>query len=174
MTENLIHVDLQDNEIGCGGKMETHRAPILHRAFSVFLYDGDRMLLQVRHPMKYHSGGLYANSCCSHPRCGETLEQAVERRLEQELGIRTETEELFSFVYCTAFANGLYEYELDHVFLGEYSGEIFFDPEEIESIEWISMSELERKLVESPELFASWFLIAAPRVLQILAERGVR
>lgn len=173
MSEKLIHVDIWDNEIGSGEKMETHRAPVLHRAFSVFLYHEDKMLLQVRHPGKYHSGGLYANSCCSHPRWGETLEQAVERRLEQELGIRAETEELFSFVYCTAFPNGLYEYEMDHVFLGEYSGEICFDREEIERVEWMSVAELERQLVEKPERFSSWFLIAAPRVLRILRERGV-
>lgn len=173
MTEELIHVDLDDNVIGYGEKLETHRSPILHRAFSVFLYNGDKMLLQVRHPKKYHSGGLYANSCCSHPRRGETLPQAVSRRLEQELGIQAEAEEQFSFIYCTAFPNGLYEYEYDHVFLGEYSGEVPFDKEEIDRVEWISLSELKRMLVESPALFSSWFLIAAPRVLRILAERGI-
>lgn len=174
MTEELIHVDLEDNEIGYGEKLETHRAPILHRAFSVFLYDGERMLLQVRHPLKYHSGGLYANACCSHPRRGETLTRAVARRLEQELGIQAETEDLFSFVYCTAFQNGLYEYEYDHVFLGEYGGEIRLDREEIERIEWIEFARLKRELVEKPERFASWFLIAAPRVLKILGARGIR
>lgn len=170
---SLILTDIYDNEIGTMSKSEAHRLGRLHRAFSVFIVDGDKMLIQKRHRDKYHSGGLWANACCSHPRHGEALDEAVERRLREELGIRCETRELFSFVYFTKYAEDLFEYEYDHVFLGSCSGDFNFDRSEIEELQWVSLSELERRMAEKPQEFASWFMIAAPKVLQILrSEQG--
>ena len=120
--EELILVDLDDREIGTMDKAEAHRLGRLHRAFSVFIVDCDRMLIQQRNRGKYHSGGLWANACCSHPRHGETLPEATERRLREELGISCELRELFDFVYFSRYVDDLFEYEYDHVFVGEYSG----------------------------------------------------
>lgn len=174
MEDQLIKVDIYDNEIGYGGKMEIHQKGELHRAFSIFLVDGDRMLIQRRNPDKYHSGGLWANSCCSHPRKGEALEEAVKRRLEQELGVAADCKELFTFVYFSKYSDQMHEYEYDHVFLGEYSSgeEIPFDPEEIAEVRWVTLNWLEQDLVQHPERYSSWFLIAAPGVLQILKRRA--
>ena len=164
----LILTDLSDNEIGTMSKSEAHRLGRLHRAFSVFIVDGGKMLIQKRHRDKYHSGGLWANACCSHPAQGETLEEAVERRLNEELGVKCGTRELFSFVYFTKYADDLFEYEYDHVFIGSYSGTCDFDRSEIEKLQWIPFEELERRMLEKPQEFAAWFMIAAPKVLQIL------
>ena len=167
--DQLILVDLDDVPIGSAGKAEVHRRGLLHRAFSIFLTDGERMLLQRRSRGKYHSGGLWANACCSHPRAGESLEQAVPRRLKEELGISCPVEELFSFHYFSQYGPQLFEYELDHVFLGRWSGPVCPDPEEIEETRWVPFSQLRQELVECPARFSTWFLIAAPRVLERLA-----
>ncbi|WP_310751003.1 isopentenyl-diphosphate Delta-isomerase [Ruminococcus sp.] len=166
----LILTDLFDNEIGTMSKSEAHRLGRLHRAFSVFIVDGGKMLIQKRHRDKYHSGGLWANACCSHPVQGETLAQAVPRRLKEELGIQCTARELFSFVYFTKYAPDLFEYEYDHVFLAEYSGTCDFDRDEIEELQWISFGELEQRMLERPQDFASWFMIAAPKVLCLLQQ----
>ncbi len=167
--DKLIWVDLFDNEIGSGDKLETHVKNQLHRAFSVFIVHDGKMLIQKRALDKYHSGGLWANACCSHPRWGETLEVAVSKRLEEELGIpqgATSFKELFTFNYFTQY-EGLSEYEIDHVFLSDYHGEIQVDPDEIMETRWITLEDLQKELEEKPETFSSWFLIAAPRVIGI-------
>ena len=106
-------------------KMEAHKKGLLHRAFSVFIFNGKgEMLLQQRALNKYHSGGLWTNACCSHPMPGEKTEDAADRRLKEELGFETPLEKIFDFVYKAEFDNGLTEYEFDHVFAGEYEGEI--------------------------------------------------
>jgi len=168
MTDNILLVDIFDNEIGYAEKIEAHEKSLLHRAFSVFIYNGDKLLLQRRNPNKYHSGGLIANSCCSHQRQGESLHESVERRLAEELGIKTEVSELFSFIYYKKFENGLAEYEFDHVFVGEYNGDINADPEEIDEAFWVSMDELSEELSFNPEKYAAWFITAAPRVIAML------
>lgn len=131
------------------------------------------MLIQRRALSKYHCGGLWANSCCSHPRQGEWLEEAVHRRLGQELGIPNlvNVEEMFSFVYRAPFENGLIEYEYDHVFAGEYNGPTKPDAEEIDVLRWIPFEELRQNMSEHPEEYAPWFLICAPSVLDILQGR---
>lgn len=172
MSDNLIWVDLNDNEIGCGEKLPTHQKNILHRAFSVFLYHGGKLLIQQREKNKYHSGELWANSCCSHPRKGEQLIEAAHRRMEEELGIKEGTvdlKEIDSFVYFQAY-DGLSEYEFDHVIVGEYEGEIIPNPEELQDYRWISCEDLAKELMEEPEKFSAWFLIAAPKVLRWLKE----
>lgn len=169
MQDELILVDLFDQAIGHGEKLDVHRRHLLHRAFSVFLVDENgRWLLQKRADGKYHSGGLWANACCSHPRWGETLPQAVSRRLQEELGITGNTQELFSFIYYAPFPS-LSEYEFDHVFLLRHSGPVTPNPEEIGATRWVTPEQLQQELLAHPEQFCSWFLIAAPRVLALLS-----
>ncbi len=172
MAENIICVDIFDNEIGQATKEEAHRVGQLHRAFSVFLIRDGEMLIQRRAQHKYHSGGLWANACCSHPRVGEQLKEAVPRRLFEELGVSDiKTNELFSFVYYHRFSHELFEYEYDHVFIGECSGTPQLNPDEADACRWVTFSALSTELREHPEMFAVWFLIAAPRVLSYLMEK---
>lgn len=161
-------VDLDDTEIGRGEKLWAHKNDKLHRAFSVFIIDGDRMLLQRRNVHKYHSGGLWANACCSHPRVGEVLEEAVKRRMLEEIGVVSSCEELFHFVYRTEYKNGLTEYEYDHVFLCRYSGEVYPSKEEIDEIKWMNIEELKMDMIKNPQNYATWFLIALPTLLEFL------
>lgn len=166
MDELLILVDTNDKEIGYLSKEETHRLGKLHRAFSVFIIRDGQMLLQRRKLNKYHSGGLWANACCSHPRRREKLADAAYRRLLEEMGISCDLSEIGHFVYRTKFEESLYEYEYDHVFLGFYSGAIYPNEDEIEETRWITFEELRKDLVLNPEKYASWFLTAAPMVLE--------
>ena len=168
MNDEIIMVDLDDKAIGKGEKLWVHLHDKLHRAFSVFIVSDNKMLLQKRNIKKYHSGGLWANACCSHPRYGELLEEAVSRRLQEELGIFAEAREVFHFVYRTSFENGLTEFEYDHVFLCEYSGRIAYSQDEIETVKWIDIAELKNDVLENPQSYASWFLISLPRVLEVL------
>mgnify|MGYP003298605344 CR=1 FL=1 len=166
--EKLVLVNFLDEPIGAEAKMETHRKGLLHRAFSVFIIHNGKMLIQKRALEKYHSGGLWANACCSHPRWGETLADAVQKRMEEELGIpqgSCQPEELFSFNYFSQY-DGLSEYEIDHVFLADYDGKISVDPDEIMELRWIALDELKKELEEAPQTFSTWFLIAAPRVME--------
>lgn len=168
----IILIDLEDRQIGTCEKLRTHREHRLHRAFSLFLVNPDgQMLLQQRAEGKYHSGGLWCNACCSHPRAGEALAEAVPRRAAEELGCSVpQAEELFQFVYYQDYGD-LAEYELDHVFLAQAAGPFSPDPEEIQALRWIAPAELEAELLAHPDRFAAWFLIAAPRVLQMLRSR---
>ena len=173
MENELILVDLTDKEIGFGEKLAVHQVGQLHRAFSVFVIHNGKMLIQRRAVSKYHSGGLWANSCCSHPRRGEKLFGSARARIREELGADiSELEELFSFVYRCSFENGLTEYEYDHVLLADYNGPVYPNPAEVECVKWVELSELKQTMLEQPEAFASWFIIAAPRVMALLEERN--
>lgn len=168
MTDRLICVDALDRQIGTADKLRCHREGLLHRAFSIFLMDGSRFLLQRRALDKYHSGGLWANACCSHPRVGETLPEAVSRRLFEELGISCPCREVGSFVYRHQFSPELFEYEYDHVFLGHFRGNVFPNPEEIMEVRWFELEELLSLMNQKPDMFASWFITALPMVLKQL------
>lgn len=158
---DLILVDLDDNETGRGEKLDVHRRGLLHRAFSVFLFNGDSLLIQRRAADKYHSAGLWANTCCSHPRTGQSLREAVTLRLEHECGITgAEVREAGSFVYRASFANGLTEYEYDHVFVGEYDGEFTPNPEEASEMRFVPLRELKQDMLENPQRYAVWFITA--------------
>lgn len=174
MRNTVILVDETDHQQGIMSKEEAHRGPHLHRAFSVFLYHGDQMLIQQRALHKYHSGGLWANTCCSHPAEDETVLQAGESRLMEEAGISCRLEPLFTFEYCHRFAADLYEHEYDHVLAGEYEGPYQPNPEEIAQMKWIAIDQLKLEMRETPEQFAPWFLIAAPRVIDWICDRNER
>ena len=165
----LIMVDGLDREVGSATKLETHVKGLMHRAFSVVLMrdgaDGPELLLAKRSLCKYHSGGLWANSCCSHPRAGEGTIEAAYRRVHEELGCEAEgLREVTAFAYRAEFANGLCEYEFDHVIVGSCKGEIAPDPAEASEVRWIGFEVLASELVETPEVFAAW----APMVFSLV------
>ena len=172
MSDELIMVDLNDEEVGHQGKMDTHRNASLHRAFSVFLYkivdEKVYILLQKRAEEKYHSGGLWTNACCSHPRYMETLTEAVPRRMQEELGINTEVREIFSFVYFHRFSETCAEYQYDHVFVGKWDEKVIPNPQEISETAWVELSDLEYKMMREPDRYTSWFMIAAPKIFSFL------
>lgn len=167
MEEQVILVDEQDREIGSMEKLAAHRdGGTRHRAFSVFLLDEQgRWLLQKRAAGKYHFPNLWTNACCSHPRPGESTEDAVQRRLREELGITCPVRERFHFTYrATSEAEGLTEWEIDHVFTGLFSGDLQPNPDEISALRWIEPEELAREIREQPETFTPWFKLAWERV----------
>jgi isopentenyl-diphosphate delta-isomerase len=164
MLEYIITVDELDNEVGSIEKLEAHKLGVLHRAFSILVYNQKgQVLLQKRNIEKYHSPGLWSNTCCSHQRVGETLEEAVTRRLEEELGFTCDLKEMFHFIYKVEFDNNLMEHELDHVFFGHYDGEITPNKEEVDEIRWMDMDELRRDMEKNPDIYTYWFKILMNR-----------
>lgn len=170
--EEVILVDEADRPVGVMEKIEAHRRALLHRAFSVFIFNsrGD-MLLQQRASDKYHSGGLWTNACCSHPRPGEDTLEAAVRRLFEELGFRTALEKAFSFTYRAEFGNGLTEHEFDHVFIGVDDQEPKPDRREVSDYRYQSMNDIEAALRDRPEEFTIWFRLAFPLVRERSGER---
>lgn len=164
MEEKIIAVDFDDNELYRISKEEAHKKPILHRAFSVFLYDGEYVLLQRRAKGKYHSGLLIANSCCSHPRTKTNILDEARSRVKEELGADIDLlTEINSFVYCNQFNENLFEYEYDYVLVGEVNKdtlELQINPEEVEGVFWLKIDEVKEQLILSPEKFAVWFKTA--------------
>ena len=164
--EQVILVDVDDCEIGVMEKMEAHKQAVLHRAFSVFLFNPQgKMLLQQRALTKYHSAGLWTNTCCSHPRPGETLENAVSRRLIEEMGITTKVFKAFDFIYQAELPDNLNEYEFDHVFIGNYDDEVRPNHLEVANFVYQSIEEVEANLQSHPEKYTVWFKIAFPKVV---------
>ena len=169
---DVILVDESDREVGVMEKMEVHQKALLHRAFSVFIFNanGD-MLLQKRAITKYHSGGLWTNACCSHPSPGMLTELAAAKRLQEEMGFRTQLTKAFDFIYKAPFDNGLTEHEFDHVFIGSYDGEIIPNPAEVGDYHYRSMAAIEEELSSHPEQYTVWFKIAFKQVAAYLADR---
>ena len=167
MTEEfVILVDEQDQSLGLMEKMEAHEKGVLHRAFSVFVFnDKGELLLQQRALDKYHSGGLWTNTCCSHPRDGESAEDAAHRRLQEEMGFDCKLEKKFHFIYKRELDKGLTEHELDHVFFGIYNATPNINPEEVASYKWVNMAELKTDLQTNPHLYTEWFKICFDEVL---------
>jgi isopentenyl-diphosphate delta-isomerase len=164
--EQVILVDVDDCEIGVMEKMEAHKQAVLHRAFSVFLFNPQgKMLLQQRALTKYHSAGLWTNTCCSHPRPGETLENAVTRRLIEEMGITTKVFKAFDFIYQAELPDNLNEYEFDHVFIGNYDADVRPNHLEVANFVYQSIEEVEANLESHPEKYTVWFKIAFPKVV---------
>lgn len=170
----VILVDENDNELGVMNKLDAHRPPVLHRAFSVFIFNSkNEMLLQQRAAGKYHSAGLWTNACCSHPLPGEATPKAALRRLKEELGFETGLEKIFAFTYKADFDNGLSEHEYDHVFVGFYDGHVHADPEEVAAYRYVSIKDIGEWLRTRPEQFTAWFHIAFPRICEWMKERGL-
>lgn len=164
--EKIILVDRKDRKTGTGEKLEVHKAGRLHRAFSIFVFNSKgETLLQKRAKGKYHSGGLWTNACCSHPREGEELKEAVHRRLKQEMGFDCSLKEIFSFIYKVKFGNGLYEHELDHVFVGRFEGKPVPDPEEAEGWKWVSLKELKKDIQKNPQNYTYWLKASLDSVI---------
>lgn len=169
----MILVDIFDNEVGICEKTKAHKKPILHRAFSIFLYHDNKLLLQKRARGKYHSSGLWTNSCCSHPRPKVSLLENAQKRLEIELGLKDiPLTELFSFTYMTKFDKNLFEYEFDHVLIGQFCGTVSPNKEEIECVKWVDINKLSRDLRLNPEKYTSWFHICAPKVISLLMSKS--
>jgi isopentenyl-diphosphate Delta-isomerase len=160
-SEQLILVDAFDRELGVGEKIQVHRAGALHRAFSVFVFDrSGRLLMQKRAPDKYHSGGLWSNTACGHPRPGEATIEAARRRLQEEMGFDCELREAFKFLYRAELDGALVEHEYDHVFVGTYEGDPAPDPSEVEEWRRVTMGELLRDLSAQPHLYSCWLKLA--------------
>jgi isopentenyl-diphosphate delta-isomerase len=160
MIENVILVDSQDQVLGLMEKMEAHKKALLHRAFSVFIFnDKGEMMLQRRALDKYHSGGLWTNTCCSHPRAGESLEDAGRRRLMEEMGFEVPLIYGFHFIYHAPLEHGLTEHELDHVLFGHYNGEPQINTEEVYDWQYMSLEELRNDMDTNPQNYTAWFNI---------------
>jgi len=163
--QQVILVDKNDNAIGSMEKMDAHLKGLLHRAFSIFIFNSKgEMLLQQRAIKKYHSAGLWSNACCSHPQPGEETKLAALRRLNEEMGFKISLQKVFDFIYKAPFENGLTENEFDHVFVGEYQGEIKINPDEVNDYSFKPVKEIKQELTENPEKYTAWFRIAFPKI----------
>lgn len=163
--QQVILVNDQDIATGVMEKIEAHKKGLLHRAFSVFIFNSKgEMLLQQRALNKYHSGGLWTNSCCSHPQPDEEILVAAQRRLQEEMGFTTNLEKIFDFIYRADFNNGLTEYEFDHVFVGEYEGVVNFNQHEVIDYCYKSLEEVRHSLQQQPQKFTQWFQLAFPKI----------
>ena len=160
MAEQVVVVSENDEILGLMEKMEAHENGILHRAFSVFLFnDKGEMLLQKRASGKYHSPNQWTNAVCSHPKIDETYLEGAQRRLNEELGITADLIEKFSFIYKADVGQNLWEHELDHVFTGNYEGNFALNEEEVSEVRYISMQQLDEEMNANPEKFTEWFKI---------------
>lgn len=160
MEEHVVLVSEKDEVIGTMEKMEAHEKGVLHRAFSVFLFnEAGEMLLQKRAAGKYHSPNQWTNAVCSHPRIDETYHEGAKRRMSEELGIDAELSEKFSFLYKADVGQNLWEHELDYVFTGNFSGAVNLNEDEVAEIRYVSMEELDNEMNKNPENFTEWFKI---------------
>lgn len=159
MIDWLVLVDEKDNEIGIGERLKVHQEGKLHRAFSIFIFNSNgELLLQKRAKSKYHSSGLWSNTCCSHPRPNQNLKKEAKRRLMEEMGIDCNLKEVFSFIHKVNLGN-LIEYEFDHVFVGKFDGKPKPDRKEVESWKWTDTNKLKEDVNKNPEKYTSWLRI---------------
>lgn len=158
--EHVILVNENDEKIGLMPKLEAHEKALLHRAFSVFIFnDKNELMLQQRAMHKYHSPGLWTNTCCSHQRDGEANVEAGKRRLQEEMGFVTDLKETTSFIYKAPFDNGLTEHELDHILVGYYNDNPEINPDEVANWKWMSLETVKIDIVASPSQYTAWFKI---------------
>lgn len=158
--EQVILVNEKDEVLGLMPKMEAHEKAVLHRAFSVFIYnDKGELMLQQRALSKYHTPGLWTNTCCSHQRLGETNIEAGKRRLMEEMGFTTELKETISFIYKAPFENGLTEHEFDYILIGNYNQSPQPNPDEVASWKWVNIEELKTDIAQNPNRYTAWFKI---------------
>ena len=168
--QEVILVNGQDEQTGVMEKMEAHQKGLLHRAFSIFIFNSrGEMLLQQRASSKYHSPDLWTNACCSHPQPGESTEKAATRRLREELGFETKLSGIFSFTYRAVFENGLTEHEFDHVLIGTYNGQVFPNTDEVKDYCFMKPEKIRESLSSHPHKYTEWFKIAFPKLEEYLA-----
>lgn len=169
MTEKIVLVDENDNPIGVGEKMKTHLDGNLHRAFSIFIFNSkNQLLLQQRALTKYHSAGLWTNTCCSHPRPQEEVLLAAHRRLQEEMGFDCDLKEIFTFKYKADLEDNLIEHELDHVIIGYYNKEPILNPNEVSDYKFVEIDWLRKDIKENSELYTVWLKICFERVIGFL------
>lgn len=167
--EQVILVNQYDEQIGTMPKMEAHEKALLHRAFSVFIFnDENELMLQQRAFSKYHSPGLWTNTCCSHQRIGETNIEAGRRRLQEEMGFVTDLKDTISFIYKAPFDNGLTEHEFDHILVGDYNDEPVLNPDEVAAWKWMPLEDVKNDIKLHPELYTEWFKIIFDKFYQHL------
>lgn len=160
MNEEVILVDENDHEIGLMDKLEAHEKGLLHRAFSIFIFnDKNELLMQKRAMGKYHSASLWSNTCCSHPKMGDSIEIACEIRLMEEMGFITELKFFKSFIYKASLGNGLHEHEFDHVYIGRFNGSPVPNSAEVARWRYVDLNELEKDLVANPTHYTAWLKI---------------
>jgi isopentenyl-diphosphate Delta-isomerase len=169
----IILVDENDKETGLLEKIEVHKKALLHRAISVFIFNSKgEWILQRRALQKYHSKGLWTNTCCSHPYPGETSLQAASRRLLEEMGLQCGLREIFSFIYKEQLDNGMTEHELDHVFIGTSDDLPVLNPHEVMDWREVSYTDLEREMAENPAHFTVWFKMIYRKVNEWINDRN--
>ncbi len=167
--EYVILVDEQDHELGLMEKMQAHREGKLHRALSVFIFNSKKqLLLQKRANNKYHSAGLWTNTCCSHPRKKETTEAAAKRRLQEEMGMTCKLKYRFAFIYEAKLENDIVEHELDYVYMGVTDTIPILNPEEVSDYRYASIEEIEKDIMQHPENYTVWFKLIISRVKNTL------
>ena len=165
LEEKVVLVDIYDRQIGVIEKLQAHRQGLLHRAFSIFVLNSQgQLLLQKRAIHKYHSGGLWTNTCCSHPRPDELTDLAVHRRLQEEMGFDCEIHKIFDFIYKAKLDQGLTEHEFDHVFAGTFNANPKINHAEVESWKWMHLDDIAADMELDPEKYTVWFKIAFERV----------
>jgi isopentenyl-diphosphate delta-isomerase len=158
MEEVLILVDQHDHAVGIGEKLQVHRDGVLHRAFSIFVFDRHgRLLLQQRASDKYHSGGLWTNTCCGHPRHGESNDAAAHRRLREEMGFDCKLQKVAAITYRAQVSNDLIEHEYDHIYIGLFDGDPVPDPNEASNWAWVKTAALLKLIETQPHTFTVWF-----------------
>lgn len=171
--EKVILVDENDQPIGLMGKMEAHEKALLHRAFSVFVLNSkNELMLQRRALHKYHSPGLWTNTCCSHQRENETTLAAGSRRLQEEMGFVTPLKEKFSFIYKAAFDNGLTEHEFDHVLVGTYENSPVINEDEVGEWKWMGLKEIQKDIKNNPDNYTPWFKIIFEKFFEELVVKA--
>lgn len=169
--EKVILVDENDKPIGLMEKIEAHEKALLHRAFSVFILNtNNELMLQQRALDKYHSPGLWTNTCCSHQRDKETTLDAAKRRLKEEMGFVTPLEEKFSFIYKATFDNGLTEHEYDHVLVGYYEKDPILNTNEAADWKWVPLTEVKHDIQKNPKIYTPWFKIIFEKFFEKLEE----
>ena len=168
MKDQVILVNTEDSPIGYMEKMEAHKKGLLHRAISVFIFNEKKeMLIQRRALSKYHTPGIWSNTACSHPRKNETTMEAAERRLFEEMGLKTTLNYGFKFLYKAEFNNGLIEHELDHVFFGFSNDKPFLNNSEVCDYKYLDIGNLEKMILQKPETFSPWFKLTYKKVFDL-------
>ena len=170
--DQVILVNEQDEQIGVMEKIEAHEKALLHRAFSVFIFnDKGELMLQQRAADKYHSPLLWTNTCCSHQKEGESNIDAGKRRLQEEMGFSTELKEVCSFIYKAPFDNGLTEHEFDHVLTGYYNDEPNLNPEEANAYKWVKLEDVKADIEKNPKEYTAWFIIIFEKFYDFISQQ---